>query len=878
MSFNARDRGKSARNGLPLVHDVQVGGNVSSNRLRTRVPFSLAAASEPTGSPRIPSLDGLRALSIGLVLLAHLRGTSNAPDLTWIEMFGDIGNLGVRFFFVISGFLITLLLYRELARTGRVSLVGFLRRRAFRILPAFAVYVGAIAVMATAGIIVVDSGDFMSALTFTANFDAHRSWYIGHLWSLAVEEQFYLCWPVVLAVVGRSRMFWVGAGACALGPLARVSLHLFAPEHRWAIGESFPTVIDALACGSLLATLHDRLAANRAYLRWLRSRALIAAPLALIALNAEAAHVAFSYSVGQTLMNVLIALILHRVVLFPDSFAGRLLNARPIVALGVISYSLYLWQQPFLNRQSDHLMASFPVNVALAIGAAILSYRVVEQPLLRIGRRFGTNRVAASEPRKTRTGAVCGGMFLASQLLALNVLGLFSTAYIISHLGALRYGQWATAAALTALHVLLTTVALRPVFIRNIARRPEDARELLAEQLALRLALGALGAASAITIALALRYPPVVIACVAVGSVWIMLSVISATLGDLLQALEHFTSYSVTSIISGLTVTAASVAVVHQGYGPVGLSLAYLTAPAVNALVYWRIASRHVQVGVRWDFQRAKALLRESRFVAFSQIAAAARDRAEQLLVPSLAGLEAFGILSAGAMVADRLGNVPDAICTAFYPRISRAAQGNVDGLVERNVTTMLTIGLAVSVPLAIVGTYLATSIAQILLPASSDLCRTVIQVSVWAVPLLAISFGMSFSLQAAGHHEEVAKLGLRATGISVIVSVVLIAAFGITGASWTLLARPAIVAIALSPLFRRTFPAVLARVPVGRILVSTAALAGTCLLTDRHRIVPALVFVVLGIGVYGVALLASRVVPMSVILRLVARPVSTNS
>jgi O-antigen/teichoic acid export membrane protein len=481
-------------------------------------------------------------------------------------------------------------------------------------------------------------------------------------------------------------------------------------------------------------------------------------------------------------------------------------------------------------------------------------------------------RVERPSGLRTTRHPLFGGAFMAGQFLALNVLGLFSTAYTIRHLGAARYGEWATAAALAAVHLILSTVGLRSIFIRNVAQTPERAAALLAEQLGLRLVLGVVAAVSALAIAMALGYPPIVIACTAVGAVWIMLSVISSTLGDLLQSLERFGTCSMTGLISGLAVTVVAAVAVQQGAGPVGLSLAYLTAPAVSVWLYWRVANRHVRIGVNWDTSRAKALLYESRLLAVGQIAAAARDRIEHLLVPSLTGLEAFGILSAGAMVADRLGNVPDAICTAFYPRMSRAAHGDDGRALQRSVTGLFTIGLAASIPLAMIGTYLASSIADILLPGSRDACRSVIQISVWAVPLLAMSFGMSFSLQAAGQQEAVARLGIRATVISVMISAALVAAFGITGASWSLLTRPAVVASALFPRFRSTFPGVLPGVPFARILLSTATLAALCLMTTGHPIVPALIVVAFGVVTYGLALLASRVFPISAVVDLFDR------
>ncbi len=346
---------------------------------------------------RIPSLDGLRAVSMLLVLVAHLAGTQHAPDLAWVRIFGDVGNLGVRVFFVISGFLMTVLLELEFDRTGRIALAGFLRRRAFRILPAFGVYAGCVAMMAATGMLTVRRRDLIMAATFTMNYDADRSWYVGHLWSLSVEAQFYVGWAALRVLVGRLRMFWAAIGALVLGPAARVTIHVFAPEWRWAIGEAFPTIVDALATGGLLAMLQPRLASSHAYVRFLRSTAAaIATPIAIVALSATMPHIAFSYTIGETLMNLLIALMIQRAVMFSEVSAGRLLNARAVTGFGALSYSLYLWQQPFLNRHSALLVAAFPLNLALAIVAALLSYHLVERPALNRGRRLGKKQVRAT--------------------------------------------------------------------------------------------------------------------------------------------------------------------------------------------------------------------------------------------------------------------------------------------------------------------------------------------------------------------------------------------------------------------------------------------------------------------------------------------------
>jgi O-antigen/teichoic acid export membrane protein len=291
----------------------------------------------------------------------------------------------------------------------------------------------------------------------------------------------------------------------------------------------------------------------------------------------------------------------------------------------------------------------------------------------------------------------------------------------------------------------------------------------------------------------------------------------------------------------------------------------------VSAFLCWRTVRKHVEVRLRWDAGRAWTVLREARLVGLNQLAGAVRDRAEALLVPRLVGVEAFGVFSAGAMIGDRLANVPDAICTAFYPRISRAARGVFGVPLEPTVGRMLSVGLASSIPLAIVGTYLAGSLSAILLPEARATCRAVIEVSVWCVPLLAVSLGMSFALQAAGQHECVARAGLRATAVSVVLSCALIAAFGITGASWAVVARPVTVIVGLSTPFRRTFPRVLANVPFARILLSMSVLIGVCLSGERERLWIALLFAAAGAAAYGFALLASRVFSVSAVVKLFA-------
>jgi peptidoglycan/LPS O-acetylase OafA/YrhL len=139
---------------------------------------------------RIPSLDGLRAISIGMVIFAHLSGTRFFPS--FVAGRRDLGNIGVRVFFVISGFLITTLLLQELAAKGRISLPLFYLRRSLRIFPCAYTYISIAALLTWAGFLRLRTTDLVHAATYTVNYEVVRPWHTIHLWSLSVEEQFYL--------------------------------------------------------------------------------------------------------------------------------------------------------------------------------------------------------------------------------------------------------------------------------------------------------------------------------------------------------------------------------------------------------------------------------------------------------------------------------------------------------------------------------------------------------------------------------------------------------------------------------------------------------------------------------------------------------------
>jgi len=340
------------------------------------------------GSGRIPSLDGLRAISIALVLFGHLIGTAGFPQVPSIRV--DFGHLGVTVFFVISGFLITSLLMAEREKDGTVSLKRFYLRRVLRIFPAFYAFVAALVVANAVGWIDLSATDLAVAATYTANYYPYRSWDVGHLWSLSVEEQFYLLWPLVFVRCRPKVAFFVCAAAFFAAPVVRAAMHIvFKEPSPFRDLEIFPAMADSIAIGCAMALARPALLNRGWYLRFTDNGWAMFAlvPLVLVLSRFVGAYTVADL-VGSPVMLAAIAILIESATRHPETWGGRVLNWRPIVFVGVLSYSLYLWQQPFLNRHMVSFATTFPVNLALAVACACLSYLLIERPLLGFRRRL----------------------------------------------------------------------------------------------------------------------------------------------------------------------------------------------------------------------------------------------------------------------------------------------------------------------------------------------------------------------------------------------------------------------------------------------------------------------------------------------------------
>jgi peptidoglycan/LPS O-acetylase OafA/YrhL len=343
---------------------------------------------------RLPSLDGLRALSIGLVVIGHEMAT--IPQLpSWLNTVAPVlsnAGLGVSFFFVISGYLITHLLLRELTATGTISFYNFYVRRVTRIFPAFYTYLAILGALVECGYVHVRAADFVAAGCFLWNYLPMTSaWWLGHTWSLSVEEQFYLLWPLTLFVLGPRRAVWLAILIIALEPGIRTASYFLWPSYRGRIPIMLHTRADVLMFGCILALL-DECVFLQTILDHLARPAIMTAICSYLFVidPMVTAHYRGAYllPIGFSLQSAAIASIVATLKRYPESRVGRVFNFWPVVWFGLISYSVYLWQQMFLTSQNRTITGGFPLNVLVTTMVAAASYYWIEKPILRVRPRF----------------------------------------------------------------------------------------------------------------------------------------------------------------------------------------------------------------------------------------------------------------------------------------------------------------------------------------------------------------------------------------------------------------------------------------------------------------------------------------------------------
>lgn len=358
---------------------------------------------------RLPSLDGWRAIAIFLVLASHAPYAANFPEAwrpAWQIVFD--GDLGVRIFFVLSGFLITRLLLQEHADCGRINLKRFYARRALRIFPLYFSYLGLLAALQLAGLYGDSFSSWLGSLTFTRNMIGRGNSATVHFWSLAIEEQFYLLWPAAIILTAlftrRERFALIAAAVALFAILTKWIAVLYGTDIDVLLGRrSILRYADSLAIGCCAAMVRE--IAARKFAAICSTQIVLGAALLLVATKIFEQLVQFKYA--DTLTSSLQALLVATLIVSTSSPSSGItwsfLTWRPVVALGVLSYSLYVWHVVFLAHFMGpgferFLIYDWKFWALPSLVLAYASHRWVEQPFLRMKDRLAASRRTFSAP------------------------------------------------------------------------------------------------------------------------------------------------------------------------------------------------------------------------------------------------------------------------------------------------------------------------------------------------------------------------------------------------------------------------------------------------------------------------------------------------
>lgn len=337
-------------------------------------------------SYRLPYLDGLRAISIIMVILCHLvahyHPSSILPNAL-VAIFAN-GSLGVTIFFVISGFIITTLLLNELSISSTLSLKRFYLKRAFRILPPFYFYLLVVWLLHLGIGLSIDSTGIWTAATFTQRYLPYDvPWWTGHSWSLSVEEIFYVIWPFILLSFGKNKagrfaLLWV-----IFAPFIRVASYFFVnDEIRDNIETLFQVRADSIFFGALVAIYFDDVKSNSIANSFFRRKLQIICMCLAIFVSPLLAffyHRYYQMTLGYSLEPASVAIFMWWLLKERPRSIGRILNSRLMIHIGLISYSLYIWQQLFLSPGKEFWFHLFPFNILLTFLTAEMSHRIIEK-------------------------------------------------------------------------------------------------------------------------------------------------------------------------------------------------------------------------------------------------------------------------------------------------------------------------------------------------------------------------------------------------------------------------------------------------------------------------------------------------------------------
>lgn len=341
----------------------------------------------------IKGFHGLRAISIGLVILTHLDLLTRLPSNAFIQdRFWHLisGETGVNLFFVLSGFLITTILLNEKAKTGKIKILNFFARRFIRLLPPLILFYAMIITIAFLGLIPIPTEAILYAIFYVYNFVPNQLYVyeLGHIWSLSVEEQYYITWPFVILLANKfwkiTLVFLLVIGTSILALMFFPTMTAF---ENYRPLRFFIPAIAPIILGSFSAVLNLNF---RQRMKQLSVKKFLF-PVAFIVLYCFPLYAPQPLSeVIHIIQSAGFCFLILWIVYHQESLTIKLLEFSLVKYIGTISYGLYVFQGLFLRTGGggESWIHHFPYNALLALVCAILSYELIEKRTLKWKNRF----------------------------------------------------------------------------------------------------------------------------------------------------------------------------------------------------------------------------------------------------------------------------------------------------------------------------------------------------------------------------------------------------------------------------------------------------------------------------------------------------------
>ena len=750
---------------------------------------------------QIPSLDGLRAVSFLIVFLGH------ASAKRWIP-----GDLGLIVFFFLSGYLITTLLRMEFDETGRINFRDFYLRRVLRIFPPLYLVLGLGCVLTLTHLLdntLWPEAVLMQACHLTNYWIVLHGWWYGIapgswiFWSLAVEEHFYLVFPLVYLLMRRRGLTARQQAAVLLGLCAAVlawrCLLVFgfhAPKDRMYVATD--TRVDSILFGCVLAVWGNPALDISSFSE--RRLKAIWLPLAFLTLLASFAvpkiWPGFEQTFRYTFQGLALFPVFVAAIRYPAWGAFRWLNVGWVRTIGLLSYSLYLLHTIVLAglhrwfHGSDGLIGALALAASLALAAVI--YRFVEKPCARLRRRLSHVLAGRGGPKDGGTGGDPSGDGTGGRMscegnaesptgqVARNVLVTLATQliswgltfvvmlYLPRYVGDVGLGNLAFAASFVVIFGAFVPLGTSTVLVRDIAREPARAGGLLTAALLLRLPLGLLFSALAVGTAFLLHYSSLVQLLVTLSAGGMIIAALNDALASTLQGQENMMRQGAAVMVekflsSGLTI------LLVLARAPLWALAAVLLFTGTVSLLVNASAFRSLLPSLRWPtVGEMRALVVAGMpfmgWVLFRTL----YSQTDPVILRFVTTAATVGWYAAASRLVGTSLFLPAAITTALLPTLSRLHREDADGfhqLVRRMLALVMLCGIPLSLVLMLVPDRL---IALLHYPAGFAHSIPVLRVGGLGVLLYYAAMVMGTAVIASDGQNKMMRASIIATVLSI--------------------------------------------------------------------------------------------------------------